>query len=206
MTPTRMPTIPGERLLEAPDFAGAVAGLAHEFRRQHGLPEVYQLGLVAPNVDAATRRLERRGMGPFVVGTGAPERWEERGAARQIEGKMALAYHAGLEVELLEPAQGTRFYTADFAGPTQVLVHHIGLAVDDVDSWASRLEAVGTPTWVRGRLKLGPLRVDFAYMDSVAEAGIILEFIGWRIRSRRVTPAPGTVADARRLERWLDRD
>lgn len=198
-----MGTIPIETLLEAPDFAGAVNRLAREFRHKHGLPDVYQVGLLAPDVDAATRQLERRGVGPFVVGTGAPERWEERGEALQVEATMALAYHAGLEIELLEPAEGTAFYSAGSEGPSDIVVHHVGLAVDDVDRWTSHLETVGPSTWVRGSLKLGPLHVEFAYMDTVAEAGTILEFIGWRIRGRRVTPVPGTVTDVRRLQRWL---
>jgi hypothetical protein len=192
-----------ETLLEAPDFTTAVNRLAREFRHKHGLPDVYQVGLVAPDVDAATRQLDSWGIGPFVVGTGAPEHWEERGVAREVEVKMALAYHAGLEIELLEPAEGTAFYTIGFDGPSEIIVHHLGLAVDNVDRWTVHLDAVGVPTWVRGGLKLGPLRVEFAYMDTIAEAGTILEFIGWRIRGRCVTPAPGTITDVRRLERWL---
>jgi hypothetical protein len=198
-----MPPLPIETLLDAPDFASAVEQLAHAFRRRHRLPPVYQLGLVAPSVESATQQLENWGIGPFVSGTGAPDHWEERGELLQIKGKMALAYHAGLEIEVLEPTDGTAFYTSDPDGPSGILVHHLGVAVTDVDVWASRLEAAGLAIWVRGRLKLGPLNVEFAYMDTVAEAGTIIEFIAWRIRGRAITPAPGTITDIRRLERWL---
>lgn len=193
-------------LLNAADFDTAVNSLAREFRDDHELPAIYQLGLVAPDVEDAARRLETCGVGPFVVGRGAPDMWRERGEERQIRGQMGLAYHQGFEIELLEPAEGSDFYAHGLDPDGHVAVHHLGLAVEDVDLWAKKLAAVGFPTWVRGRLQLGPLTVAFAYVDTVADAGLVIEFIAWRIRGRAVRPAAGTIKDVRRLEKWLGQD
>ncbi len=65
----------------------------------------------------------------------------------------------------------------------------------DVDGWADRLARAGYPIWVRGQLGLGPLRTDFAYMDTVGEAGVVVEFIRWRIFGLRFVP-PGPVLKA----------
>ncbi|RME34612.1 MAG: hypothetical protein D6793_08360 [Thermoflexia bacterium] len=45
---------------------------------------------------------------------------------------------------------------------------------------------------MRGRLGLSPLRTDFAYMDTVGEAGVVVEFIRWRMFGVRFVP-PGSI-------------
>ncbi|MCX7854758.1 MAG: VOC family protein [Anaerolineae bacterium] len=192
-----------EELLQSPDFGAAIGNLARPFRERWGLPEVHQLGLVVPDVENAADALKKQNIGPFFIAVGAPRLWQERGQGRQVQGKMALARYRGVEVELLEPLEGSDFYTGSVDPQGRPVLHHIGFFVEDVEGWADRLVRAGYPIWVRGRLGLGPLQTDFAYMDTPGDAGVIVEFIRWRIFGVRFVP-PGPVLKAiGGLERWL---
>lgn len=189
-------------LLEADDFHTAVDGLARNFRQAHGLPEVHQLGLVVPDVEAAAHSLEERGMGPFFITEMAPTLWRERDEERQVRLKLGLAYHRGFEIEPLEPGEGTGFYSQCLEPHGRAVVQHLGLLVRDVDGWAERLASTGFSVWVRGKIRSGPMVVDFAYMDTVEEAGMIIEFISWQLFGRSWSPPAGIVHGLGRLEKW----
>lgn len=189
-------------LLNADDFSQAVDGLAREFRDQYRLPDIQQLGLVVPDVEAAAAGLEARGIGPFFIAEGAPVLWRERGQERSFVGRLAIAYLQGVELEPLEPGAGSDFYRQCLDPAGRIVVQHLGFAVQDVDEWAGRLEASGVPVSVRGRLKLGPLSCDFAYMDSVEQAGIVVEFICWRLFGRPFHPPAAVFHTVGRLEKW----
>lgn len=184
-----------ETLLELPDFKETVEARIRPVRERFGLPGVGQLGLVVPDVEKAADALMERGIGPFFIALGAPRLWRERGQERRVQGKMALARYRGVELELLEPLDGSDFYTGSVDPEGRPVLHHIGFFVEDVDAWADRLARAGYPVWVRGRLGLGPLRTDFAYMDTVGDVGVVVEFIRWRIFGVRFVP-PGAVLRA----------
>jgi len=190
-------------VLNATDFSQAVDGLAREFRDQHELPAIHQLGLTVPDVQDAARDLEAKGIGPFFIANGSPVFWREQGQVRSIRGKMGLAHHRGFELELLEPTEGSDFYRQSLDPAGGIVVQHLGLLVQDVDEWADRLAAAGSPVWIRGKLKIGPATADFAYMDTVKEAGLIVEFISWRIFGRTFSPPAVLYHAAGRLEKWL---
>ncbi len=192
-----------EELLRSPDFGAAIGNLARPFRGRWGLPEVHQLGLVVPDVENAADALTGRGIGPFFIAVGAPRLWRERGQERRVQGKMALARYRGVELELLEPLEGSDFYTGSVDPEGRPVLHHIGFFVADVDGWADRLARAGYPIWVRGQLGLGPLRTDFAYMDTVGEAGVVVEFIRWRIFGLRFVPRASVLKAVGGLERRL---
>jgi hypothetical protein len=189
-------------LLAAADFPAAVDALAADFRRAHHLPPIHQLGLVTPSAETAAAELEARGIGPFFIAAGAPVLWRERGQDRRFAGKLALAYHRGYELEPLEPGEGSDFYRRSLDPAGRTVVQHLGMLVSDVDDWAQRMERAGFPVWVRGRLKSGPLVTDFAYLDTEAEAGLVIEFIRWTVFGREFSPPPKLIHAIGRLQRW----
>jgi hypothetical protein len=192
-------------LLNAPEFCQAANDLASEFRASHRLPPLHQLGLVVPDVEQAAGSLEAQGVARFFILSGAPVLWRERGKLRRVRGKMGVASYQGVELELLEPMQGSDFYRQHLDPQARPMVQHLGCLVEDVDEWADRLAATGSPVWIRGRLRAGPVKTDFAYMDTLAETGLILEFISWRCFGRTFRPSAGLLAGLARLERWLGR-
>jgi hypothetical protein len=84
-------------------------------------------------------------------------------------------------------------------------VQHLGFLVEDVDEWAEKLGTAGFPVWVRGKLKLGPLECEFVYIDTVAEAEVIIEFIRWQLFGRGFGPPEWMIGGLARLVQWSGR-
>jgi hypothetical protein len=188
-------------LLDGPDFAAGVQALAQGFRIKFGLPALHQLGIVVPGVEPAAAQLEGRGIGPFLILAGPTRLWREREVDRNFSGKLGIAYHQGFELELLEPGQGSDFYRQSLDPEGRMVVQHLGFLAPEVDAAAERLVAAGHPLWVRGQIKTGPMRADFAYLDTIAAAGLIIEFISMRIFGRVVRPRPGLIHALGRLQK-----
>lgn len=192
-----------EDLLKNDDFTGAVDNLAEDFRAQHNLGKIHQLGIVVKDVEKAAEWLEDQGIGPFFIASGAPVFWREKGEDRSVQGKMGLAYYHGIELELLEPVQGSDFYTRSLDDQGRMKVQHLGFLVKNVDASADRLEKAGTPVWVRGRLKAWPSVTDFAYMDPIEKNSLIMEFISWKLFGWwSVNPPAALFGLIGRIEKW----
>jgi hypothetical protein len=125
-----------------------------------------------------------------------------RGKARDISGKLGIAYYHGLELELLEPTKGSDFYRDCLDPSGGIVIQHLGFLVKDVDDWANRLKKAGSPVWVRGRLQTGPMKAEFAYMDTVDACGLVIEFISWRFLGWPMKPPAGMFRTVGRLEKW----
>ncbi|HNY66718.1 MAG TPA: VOC family protein [Deltaproteobacteria bacterium] len=180
-----------EDLMQAPDFRKAVDGIGSEFRKRFALPPVHQLGIAVPDVVEAAGVLEGKGIGPFFIAGGSPDFWYERYEPRGFTGTMAIAYHQGIEIELLEPGVGSDFYRQSLDADRRPVVQHLGFLVSDVDIWASVLSQAGYPVWVRGRLSAFPTSTHFAYMDTVSDTGLVMEFISWKLLGMTFSPRPG---------------
>jgi len=192
-----------ENLLKSNDFVKAVDNLAAEFRIQHNLGKIHQLGIVVDNVEKAAEHLEDQGIGPFFIASGAPVFWREKGQEREVAGKLGLAYYHGIELELLEPTRGSDFYRNSLDDQGRMVVQHLGFLVKDVDASSNRLEKAGTSIWVRGRLNAWPTVTDFAYMDPIKENDLIMEFISWKIFGWWSVKPPATLFGLiGRIEKW----
>jgi hypothetical protein len=189
-------------LLKADDFSDAVKGLASDFRADYKLPEIHQLGIVVPDVEMAAVQLEEKSIGPFFIASGSPVVWKERGEDGSFAGKMGIAYHHGFELELLEAGKGSDFYRQCLDPEGSMVVHHLGFLVPDVDTSAETLIASGYPLWIRGKLKSGPSTADFAYMDTVNDAGLVIEFICWKLMGVRFNTPPSIFHAIGRIEKW----
>jgi hypothetical protein len=184
------------------DFNARMQEVGGTFRKKAGITfKVHQAGIVAPDVEMAADLLEAQGFGPFMIAAGTLPRWNERGAEGRFRGKMGVAYHDGIELELLEPGEGSDFYRRYVDPEGRPVIQHIGFLTHAVDEWAERLSEMGCPLWVRGRIGVGPLSIDFAYMDSVRDAGTILEFIGYRFAGIPARPVAGIM----RAAAWLQK-
>lgn len=184
------------------DFLRGVAELSRPVREAFAFPSLHQIGIVVPEVEQAAAVLEDEGFGPFFIARGAPVFWHEKGHACRVAGKMGLAYHRGIEIELLEPLVGSSFYHHALDPSGRPVVQHLGFLVDDVDIWAKKLYSAGSGIWVRGRLKTGAVKTDFVYMDPNEDDGLIMEFISWTLFGRRLKPAPAILHTIGRIQKW----
>lgn len=117
-------------------------------------------------------------------------------------GKLGLSHHHSVELELLEPGEGSDFYRRSLDPEGRIVVQHLGFLVDDVDTWAEKLTAAGSAVWVRGAITLGPANTQFAYMDTEETAGIVVEFISQRCFGLRWWPLGALFKAAARIEKW----
>lgn len=191
-------------MLFGDDFNAGMQEVAAAFRKKAGIPfKVHQAGIVVPDVEKAAEKLEGKGFGPFMISAASLPRWTECGAESRFCGKMGLAYHDGIELELLEPGEGSDFYRQTIDPQGRPVIQHIGFLTHKVDEWADKISAMGCPVWVRGRIGVGPLSIDFAYMDTVREAGTILEFIGYRFAGIPVNPIAGLIKAVGRVQKKI---
>ena len=123
-----------EDLMSQPDFGKALDDLVPEYREQFSLPAIHQLGLVVADVEKAAIYLEDQGVPPFFIATGSPAFWTERGDKRPFRGKLGFSHHHGVELELLEPGEGSDFYRRSLDPEGRIVVQHLGFLVDDVDA------------------------------------------------------------------------
>lgn len=189
-------------MITSPGFNARMQEIAAPFRKQTGIPfRVHQAGIVVPDVEKAAADLEAQGLGPFMMAAATLPRWTERGGERTFRGKMGVAYLDGIELELLEPGEGSDFYRQHVDAKGRPVIQHIGFLTHAVDEWADRLSKAGCPVWVRGRIGVGPLSINFAYMDTVSRTGTILEFIGYRFAGIPAGPTEGLM----RAAAWLQK-
>lgn len=179
-------------LLKDDNIDYTVSQIAKDFRQKHNFPQVRQLGVIVADVEKAAAKLEAKGIGPFFIASDTLKFWDERGEKRTFSGKLGMAIYKGYEIELLEPGIGSTFYKTCVDEKGRMVVQHLGFMVKDVDAFKQELEKSGCKTWVRGQIRSFPIVTDFAYMDSVQQAGIILEFIDMRLFGFHIT-VPGAI-------------
>lgn len=177
--------------MAAESFTAAVNKLSEPIQRRFDLPDVYQLGLVVPDAVAADVAIVRDwGLDPAFMLDGEAALWIENGKELSVRGRLGFTYHQGYELELIEPRHGADFYARDLNPDGEIFLHHFGFVVHDLDLQTARLTSQGVPLLVRGRIHSGPLTVDFSYLDTRGEFGLITELICMRFMGIRTRMPP----------------
>jgi catechol 2,3-dioxygenase-like lactoylglutathione lyase family enzyme len=150
-------------------------------KKQLRLPEVGQVGYVVSDVDRAiVRYKETFGMGPWMLLDGRPEPCIEGGREVHPLLRIALAYAGSVQVEFIQVIEGESFHL-QHVGKSEGEVHHLGFMVQDI---ARRLDAYGKRgigVLQRGTIKVAGVSVEYAYLDTVGQADIIIELLQWRL-------------------------
>lgn len=163
-------------LISQPNFNQALEASLPKFTYEFALPKIDQLGMAVADVEAAARILEDQGVPPFFIVSGSPASWIERGEAGSYQGKMGVSHYQGLELELLEPGQGSTVFLDSLDPKGRIVVHHLAYRVADVQPWVQRFAAAGYSIWIQGTNQIGPARSQFTYMDTRREMGLAIEF------------------------------
>jgi hypothetical protein len=166
-----------EDLTRSGRFTPAVGMLARDFRTRHGLPLPDQVAFVAPSLASAVDQCALHGIGPFALTKSKPGLWRERGTDKKVEVSMGLSVHDGMEIEIFGPGAGTDFYSHVIDPAGKLALHHVAFRVPDAIGMASRMEAMGYAVWIRGRVEILPVRIDFVYVDAREETGIFIELL-----------------------------
>jgi len=60
-------------------------------------------------------------------------------------------------------------------------IHHLGFMVQDIDKRLDACQKLGIGVLQRGTIRDIGFTVDYAYVDTVEQAGVVIEFIQWRL-------------------------
>lgn len=159
-----------------------------------GLPpfawtKVSQVGLVVRDIDAMMRTYhEKFGVGPWVCYTYGPPLVKEmtyRGKRQDYRMRIALGYVGETMIELIQPLEGPTIYEEHLAQHGEG-IHHLLQYLDDLDGAIRDLEARGYRMIQSGRGYGVDGDGGYAYFDTVADLGLILEVA--QVPRRRVPP------------------
>jgi|GEM_PF-192308 len=155
--------------------------ISEDIKRQLRLPGLGQLGYVVDDINKTIAYYKDIfGIGPWVLLDERPNPCVEKGKDVAPLFKIALAYMGPVQIELIEIAEGESFHLNHVKG-SKGGVHHLGFMVHDLDQRVDACHKIGIEILQRGTIKDKGFIIDYAYLDTADQAGIILEFIRWRL-------------------------
>jgi catechol 2,3-dioxygenase-like lactoylglutathione lyase family enzyme len=165
------------------------------------MPPLAQIGIYVKDLDKSIDRLENLfGIGPWLVLEGDLDDCVYRGRKVKAKGRIAIGYTGKIQLELIHILEGSNMYL-DTLGGLEEGIHHLGFAVHNLEERLRACREAGVEVLQRGTLKQLGVTIDFAYLDTAEEAGIILEFIQTRFLGIKVSQSPGLVNTLARMQR-----
>ena len=169
------------------------------------MPRLDQIGIYVKDLDRTVERYGKiYGIGPWLVLEGEVENCVERGREVEVKGRIAIGYTGRIQLELIQILEGSNFYL-DTLGDRDEGLHHLGFAVNNIEERLRAFREAGIDVLNRGTLKQMGLTIDFAYMDTMEDGGVILEFIQTSLLGLKVSQAPWMVKLAARMQRRFGR-
>lgn len=149
--------------------------------RAPGTADVHQVGIVVADLDAVVAaHSELCGCTPAdwrldVFGPESVDELTVRGAPAAFSMRLAF-YGTSPELELIQPLDGPSIY-AEWLVAQGGGLHHLAVAVTSLDEASSAMEGAGFPTVQAGRGFAPDGRGGFAYYDTAAALGYVLEAV-----------------------------
>jgi methylmalonyl-CoA/ethylmalonyl-CoA epimerase len=145
------------------------------------LPRLGQIGYVVTDVSKTMSYYrDTFGVGPWILLDEKPEPCIENGKEVHPVLRIALASVGPVQMELVQVVEGESYHL-DHLRESGGGLHHLGFMVRDLDRRLDACKEMGIGILQRGTIRDVGMTVDYAYLDTVDEAGIILEFIQWRM-------------------------
>ncbi|MBM4325912.1 MAG: hypothetical protein FJ118_02000 [Deltaproteobacteria bacterium] len=144
------------------------------------LPKVGQIGILVYDVEKTRAHYEKvYGIKPWIVFEKKPEFTIEKTGPVDATLKIATAYLGTVQLELIQVVSGRSYYNETL--DVREGLHHLGFMVNDLEKRLEICKANGIGVLQRGQIKLKLITVDYAYLDTAAQGGIIFELIQTRI-------------------------
>jgi catechol 2,3-dioxygenase-like lactoylglutathione lyase family enzyme len=145
------------------------------------LPGLGQIGYVVKDVDKTVLYYkDTLGIRPWMLLDEKPEPCIEKGKEVHPLLRIALAYTGPIQLELIQVVEGESVHL-NHPAESQWRVHHLGFMVQDIDKRLDACQKLGIGVLQRGTIKDVGFTVDYAYLDTLEEAGVVIEFIQWRV-------------------------
>lgn len=165
------------------------------------MPKLAQVGVVVRDIDETIRHLEGVfGIGPWLVLEGETAYCLDRGRETSLKGRIAMGYSGKVQIELIQILEGDSFHLHTL-GDREEGLHHLGFAVDNLEERLQAAREAGIGILQRGTLKQLGMTIDYAYLDTIASTGVILEFIQTRFLGMKARQYPWLVKAVARVQR-----
>lgn len=143
---------------------------------RYKVEEITQIGIVVKNLQKAMENYWKTlGIGPWRIFTFQPPAFEEpmiRGKPMNYSMKIALAQIGSLQIELIEPLEGSSIYK-EFLRQRGEGLHHMQSRPKDLNETLESFKKSGVNVLMSGKFGEGA----FYYMDSEPVLGIIFEVV-----------------------------
>ena len=160
--------------------------------RKLRLPDVGQLGYVVSDVNETVAYCrDTLGIRPWLLLNERPDPCIERGKRVHPLLRLALAHAGGVQIELIEVAEGESYHL-DHLKKSEAEIHHLGFMVQDLESRLDEAQKMGVGLIQRGTIREMGIKVEYAYLDTAETAGTVVELIQWRLGPLPM-PINGTV-------------
>jgi methylmalonyl-CoA/ethylmalonyl-CoA epimerase len=152
-----------------------------QFIRSSGLrlPRVGQVGIIAPSIQDALPGVA----GAFNLKTWYEPQYAEKhftihGEQVELDFNLVFAYSGGLQIELIEEKSRRAAIYQDHLDRHGQGIHHLGFFIADLDDKLQLASQLGLEILLQSRFTTaGGGAVQFAYLDTRPQCGIILELI-----------------------------
>lgn len=150
-------------------------------KKQLRLPEVGQIGYVVTDVpNTIAYYKDAFGISPWMLLDERPEPCIEKGKEVHPLLRIALAYEDSVQLELIQVLEGETFHL-NHVKEGKKEAHHLGFMVHNINKRLADCHKMGIEILQRGTIKDIGLTIDYAYLDTVDQAGIIIELLQWRL-------------------------
>lgn len=155
-------------------------------KKQLRLPKLGQIGYVVTDINKTMAYYKDTfGIGPWILQDERPDPCIEKEKEIHPLLRIALAYLGPVQIELIQVVEGESLHL-NHVKESKGGVHHLGFMVKDINKRLDACRKMGIGILQQGTIKDTGLTVDYAYLDTVDQAGIILEFMQWRLGPIRV--------------------
>ena len=145
-----------------------------------GQKDANQVAIVVRDLDASMARyVDKLGIGPWKVYTYGPEMLHSmtyRGEPASYVMELAIAFTGDTMWELIESVEGPNIYE-EFLNEHGEGLHHLGYYVGDLDKEIATMAALGYPLLQSGKGFGVENDGGYAYFDTAADLGCIIEAI-----------------------------
>jgi catechol 2,3-dioxygenase-like lactoylglutathione lyase family enzyme len=149
--------------------------------KQLKLPKLGQIGYVVKDVDKTVSYYrDTFGIRPWMLLDERPAPCIEKGKEVHPLLRIALAYMGSVQVELIQVVEGESVHL-NHPEESPWRIHHLGFMVQDINKRLDACQKVGIGVLQRGTIRDIGFTVDYAYLDTVEQAGVVMELIQWRL-------------------------
>lgn len=165
------------------------------------MPRLGQIGIYVKDTRQAIERFENVfGIGPWLVQTMQDKHCSYQGCESRLRSIISVAYSGRIQLELIEVLEGPNVYLDTLGGRDEGL-HHLGFEVSDLEERLRACREAGIGVLQRGTFKRLGMRFDFAYLDTLEEVGVILEFIQTSLLGIKLRMYPAVANAMARMQR-----